>query len=97
MPPTVIVDRAAVIFADGPLPSPSMSFVHRVTPAWRDRIPAAVHVDGTARIQTVDPATQPRLGRTIERFEALTGLPVDLLVMGPHLVRRTGLFGEAGA
>ncbi|UER55527.1 carbamoyltransferase [Kineosporiaceae bacterium SCSIO 59966] len=74
--PMVLADRAAEIFTDGPLPSPYMLFVHTVRPHWRDRIPAAVHVDGTARIQTVDPATQPRLGRTIEAFAARTGLPV---------------------
>ncbi len=38
----------------GPLPSPYMLFVHDVAPEWRDRIPAVVHVDGTARVQTVD-------------------------------------------
>ncbi|MFC5998831.1 carbamoyltransferase [Quadrisphaera sp. GCM10027208] len=74
--PMVLADRAAEIFTDGPLPSPYMLFVHTVRPHWRDRIPAAVHVDGTARIQTVDPATHPRLGRTIEAFAARTGLPV---------------------
>ena len=49
---------------DGPLPSPYMLFVHRVAPEWRDRIPAVVHVDGTARVQTVDDATT-RLSRAI--------------------------------
>jgi carbamoyltransferase len=74
--PMVLADRAAEIFTDGPLPSPYMLFVHRVAPGWRERIPAAVHVDGTARIQTVDPAVQPRLGATLREFEARTGLPV---------------------
>ena len=57
--PMVLADRAAEIFSRGPLPSPYMLFVHDVAPDWRDRIPAVVHVDGTARVQTVDPATQP--------------------------------------
>ena len=39
---------------EGPLPSPYMLFTHRVRPEWAARIPAVVHVDGTARIQTVD-------------------------------------------
>lgn len=72
----VLEDRAADIFSDGPIPSPYMLFVHRVDPGWVDRIPAAVHVDGTARIQTVDPAAQPRLGATLREFEQRTGLPV---------------------
>ena len=57
------------------MPSPYMLFTHRVKPAWRDRIPAVVHVDGTARIQTVDDST-PRLQATIRAFKELTGLPV---------------------
>ncbi|TRW42929.1 carbamoyltransferase [Georgenia yuyongxinii] len=124
--PMVLADRAAEIFSGGPIPSPYMLFVHDVAPEWRARIPAVVHVDGTARIQTVDPATQPRLGATIEAFERRTGLPVvvntslntagrpivddprdalelfgsapvDLLVLGPHLVRRSALFAGSDA
>lgn len=119
--PMVLLEHAEEIFSDGPIPSPYMLFTHQVAPEWRDRIPAAVHVDGTARIQTVDPAVQPRLGATIEAFRDRTGLPVvintslntagrpmvddprdalelfgsapvDLLVMGPHLVRRADFF-----
>ncbi|MDD9207513.1 carbamoyltransferase C-terminal domain-containing protein [Georgenia sp. 10Sc9-8] len=74
--PMVLADRAADVFTDGPLPSPYMLFVHTVRPEWRDRVPAVVHVDGTARIQTVEPGRQPRLGATLRAFEARTGLPV---------------------
>ncbi len=74
--PMVLADRAGEIFSGGPLPSDYMLFVHTVAPAWRDRIPAAVHVDGTARIQTVHPDRQPRLGATLRAFERRTGLPV---------------------
>ena len=52
--PMVLADRAPQIFTDGPMPSPYMLFVHDRRAEWRDRIPAVVHVDGTARIQTVD-------------------------------------------
>jgi carbamoyltransferase len=93
-----------------------------VAPQWRERIPAVVHVDGTARIQTIDDATTPRVAALLRAFEARTGLPVvvntslntagrpmvddprdalelfgstpvDLMVVGPHLVRRAELFG----
>jgi carbamoyltransferase len=73
--PMVLDKRAADIF-DGPLPSPYMLFVHDVAPHWVDRIPAVVHVDGTARIQTVNPSTEPLVARMLARFEQLTGLPV---------------------
>ncbi|SFC69638.1 carbamoyltransferase family protein [Streptomyces aidingensis] len=74
--PMVLAGRAGEIFHDGPLPSPYMLFTHRVDEEWRDRIPAVVHVDGTARIQTVDPAAEPLVARMLTAFERLTGLPV---------------------
>jgi carbamoyltransferase len=115
--PMVLAQRAAEIFVRGPLPSPYMMFVHDVTPAWQDRIPAVVHVDGTARVQTVDPETQPLVTALLAAFERRTGLPVlvntslntagrpmvddirdalecfgstpvDLLAIGPFVVRR---------
>ncbi|MFF8973878.1 carbamoyltransferase [Streptomyces sp. NPDC014995] len=73
--PMVLAERAAELF-DGPLPSPYMLFVHEVAAEWRERIPAVVHVDGTARIQTVDRADEPLVARMIDGFERRTGLPV---------------------
>jgi carbamoyltransferase len=73
--PMVLLERAADIF-EGPIPSPYMLFVHRVRPEWRDRIPAVIHVDGTARAQTVDPADEPLVARMLQAFERRTGLPV---------------------
>jgi len=72
--PMVRLDRATEVF-DGPLPSPYMLFVHRVRPHWRDRIPAVVHVDGTARAQTVDPEREPAMAELLAAFERRTGLP----------------------
>jgi carbamoyltransferase len=115
--PMVLADRAPDIFSRGPLPSPYMLFVHDVDPRWRDRIPAAVHVDGTARVQTVDVDEEPLVARMLAAFERRTGLPVvvntslntagrpmvddprdalecfgsapvDLLAIGPFVVRR---------
>ncbi len=73
--PMVLEGRAGEIF-DGPIPSPYMLFTHRVRPEWVDRIPAAVHVDGTARAQTVDPVTEPLVARMLDGFEQLTGVPL---------------------
>ncbi|MGN6779992.1 MAG: carbamoyltransferase family protein [Marmoricola sp.] len=74
--PMVRAERAAEIFTRGPLPSPYMLFVHDVVDAWRDRIPAVVHVDGTARVQTVTAEDHPLLARALAAFEERTGLPV---------------------
>jgi carbamoyltransferase len=73
--PMVLEERAQDIF-DGPLPSPFMLFTHRVRPGWETRIPAVVHVDGTARIQTVDRAQEPLVAAMLEAFERRTGVPV---------------------
>jgi carbamoyltransferase len=73
--PMVLDERAAELF-DGPLPSPYMLFTHRVRQKWRDRIPAVVHVDGTARIQTVDASREPLMAQTLRAFERRTGVPV---------------------
>jgi carbamoyltransferase len=74
--PMVLRERAGELFTRGPIPSPYMLFVHDVDKAWRERIPAVVHVDGTARIQTVDAADEPVLARMLSAFERRTGLPV---------------------
>ncbi|MCZ9346754.1 carbamoyltransferase, partial [Streptomyces sp. TRM76130] len=74
--PMVLADRAAEIFSGGPFPSPYMLFVHDVAAAWRDRVPAVVHVDGTARIQTVEERREPLVARMLNAFERRTGLPV---------------------
>ena len=73
--PMVLVERADEIF-DGPIPSPYMLFTHRVRAPWPERIPAVVHVDGTARIQTVDRREEPLVARMLESFERRTGVPV---------------------
>jgi carbamoyltransferase len=72
----VLAERAAELFSGGPVPSPFMLFTHDVAPEWRDRIPVVTHVDGSARIQTVDAADEPLLARMLAAFERRTGLPV---------------------
>ncbi len=42
----------------------------------RSSIPAVTHVDGSARIQTLSQAQNPRLYRLLEKFEAATGCAV---------------------
>ncbi|MDP8977047.1 MAG: carbamoyltransferase [Actinomycetota bacterium] len=74
--PMVLAERAADIFEGGPLPSPYMLFTHRVRTAWRDRIPAVVHVDGSARVQTVDRAEEPLVARMLDAVAERTGVPV---------------------
>jgi carbamoyltransferase len=72
--PMVLAERAADLF-DGPLPSPYMLFTHAVRDGWRDRIPAVTHVDGSARVQTVDATTEPLIAAVLRAFERRTGVP----------------------
>ena len=55
-----------------------MLLVTPVLDAARACIPAVTHVDGSARIQTVFAATNPRYHDLISRFDAATGVPVLL-------------------
>jgi carbamoyltransferase len=73
--PIVLAERAKEIF-EGEEDSPFMLIAKRVRTEWRDRIPAIVHVDGTARVQTVSEDTNPVLYRLLKEFEVLTGVPV---------------------
>ncbi|MGI8537149.1 MAG: carbamoyltransferase family protein [Mycobacteriales bacterium] len=73
--PMVLLERAPEIFT-GPIPSPCMLFTHGVRADWKDRIPVVIHVDGSARIQTVDRAEEPLVARMLEGFARRTGIPV---------------------
>lgn len=58
--------------------SPYMSFVARVKEDKVDKIKAVVHVDNTARIQTVSDDDNPLFYRLLDRFHKRTGLPLLL-------------------
>ena len=53
-----------------------MTITAAVRPEWRERIPAVVHVDGTARPQIIETATNPLYAGILARFKQATGLPV---------------------
>jgi carbamoyltransferase len=73
--PVVPADRAGEFFTLGQQ-APFMSIASGVTSLARQRIPAIVHVNGTARVQTVTPAQNPFLHEVLEAFGRLTGVPV---------------------
>jgi len=55
-----------------------MLYVTHVLPAYREKLPAITHVDGSARVQTVSEEHNPRLWKLLKAFEDLTGLPIVL-------------------
>ena len=56
--------------------SPFMLFVAEVLPERAEQIPAVRHVDGTARVQTVNAAHDPERHALLRAFQARTGVPV---------------------
>jgi carbamoyltransferase len=75
--PAVLIERAGEYFEIAQ-PDPFMTLAPRVRADKRHVIPAAVHVDGTGRIQTVERAANPRYWGLIEEFGRFTGVPVLL-------------------
>jgi carbamoyltransferase len=77
--PVVAEERAAGIFEVDRANAYACRFMTvtcRVREAWRNRIPAVVHVDGTARPQTIARASNPLYYDILAAFERATGLPV---------------------
>ncbi len=60
------------------LESPAMLHALQVRAEKRERIPAVTHVDGSGRVQTVDPATHPDFARLIQAFFERSGIPILL-------------------
>ena len=75
--PSMLEEVARTVFGR-PHRDPFMITVLSVAPAQRATIPAVVHVDGTARPQTVSRKTNARYWQLIREFERLTGVPMLL-------------------
>jgi len=75
--PLVLLEDAPRIF-DVDRPTPFMQIAADVRPEHREALPAITHVDGTARLQTVEPENTPLLHALLARFEERTGCPVLL-------------------
>ncbi len=73
--PVVLEEEAANWFVDAGV-SPFMLFVHEVRPEKADRIPAVRHVDGTARVQTINRSQNARYYDLLRAFHERTGVPV---------------------
>lgn len=77
--PSILAARQTDFVAAGrPLVSPYMDKALPIQPALRAQVPAVVHADGTARVQTVQAAHHPLFHSMIEAFDRLTGVPMVL-------------------
>jgi len=73
--PVVLEEEAANWFVNGAV-SPFMVFVYDVRPDKADRIPAVRHVDGTARIQTINRTQNAAYYDLVKAFAERSGVPV---------------------
>jgi carbamoyltransferase len=73
--PLVLADHAERIF-DVDRPAPFMQYAADVRDEYREVYPGITHVDGTARLQTVEPVNTPFLHALLTRWYERTGSPV---------------------
>lgn len=78
--PSVLEERVADYFVvpETQRQFPYMSVVLQVRPECCTELGAVTHVDGTARVQTVDLISNPRYWKLIDAFGRATGVPVLL-------------------
>ncbi len=77
--PVVAAEKAAQVFDIGGVNARAcryMTITCGVRPQWRERIAAVVHVDGSARPQTIERRDNPLYYDVLATFERQTGLPV---------------------
>ncbi|WP_025038577.1 nodulation protein NodU [Bradyrhizobium sp. DOA9] len=73
--PICLEDRAPEIFDPGS-PDPYMLFDHQTRPEWRTKVPAIVHLDGSARLQTISRTSPHAIAALLVEYEKLTGIPL---------------------
>ena len=72
--PSVLKEKAQEWF-EGKTDSPFMLITYNAKKEKIKYMPAPIHVDGSARIQTVDQSTNPLYWNLIKQFENQTGVP----------------------
>ncbi|WP_274911228.1 carbamoyltransferase N-terminal domain-containing protein [Streptomyces sp. WZ-12] len=73
--PVCLEHRAPELFAPG-TPDPHMLFDHDTRVGWEAKVPAVVHLDGTARLQTVNDRQSPFVHELLTAYEKLSGIPL---------------------
>ena len=71
-----ILEEEAGEFFDLDAPSPFMLLVAQVRPEVQDRIPSALHVDGSSRLQTLTREENGRFYDVVREFREITGVPM---------------------
>lgn len=75
--PSVLKEDVSTYFEQD-VYSPFMMHVVKIRPEWRERLPAVTHVDGTGRLQSVDPESNALYYKLITAFKRRTGVGMVL-------------------
>jgi len=75
--PSVLAE-AVTEFFERSAPSPYMTLIFDVKKAKQGVVPAITHVDGTARVHSVEKQQNTRYYKLIETFASITGIPLVL-------------------
>lgn len=75
--PSVLQEDVATYFEQD-VYSPFMMHVVKIRPEWREKLPAITHVDGTGRLQSVDPSSNARYHALISEVKRHTGIGIVL-------------------
>jgi carbamoyltransferase len=73
--PICLEADAPEVFMPG-TPDPYMLFEHTVKDEWREKVPAIVHLDGSARLQTVNQQENDVIFELLTQYKAITGIPL---------------------
>ncbi|MGH2570697.1 MAG: carbamoyltransferase C-terminal domain-containing protein [bacterium] len=78
----IILEEAAPLYFENfdglAYPSKFMTICTRCTPLCREKAPGVVHIDGTARPQTVSRSVDPYLHDVLSRYDEKTGRPIAI-------------------
>lgn len=75
--PSILADHVSAWFEEDDA-VPFMTQVFQIREEKRPQLPAVTHVDGSGRLQSVYPQTNPRYAKLIAAFHKLTGVPIVL-------------------
>jgi carbamoyltransferase len=73
--PICLEEDAAEVFSPGS-PDPYMLYEHIVRDGWKDKVPAICHLDGTARLQTVNREENAAIHELLGHYKKLSGVPL---------------------
>ncbi|MEM9916807.1 MAG: carbamoyltransferase N-terminal domain-containing protein [Bacteroidota bacterium] len=72
----ICLERFGHEIFDPGISDPYMLFDHFVRPGWEEKIPAVCHLDGTARLQSINKERNPVVAELLETFYQLSGVPM---------------------